>query len=76
MIVFIIRAKDGGYIKEVNRTLEGAGLTLYGHGEGTFADGSPFTLVSLREKMEQAAAVEVNYSSGDVLLLERHFVAG
>lgn len=76
MILFITRHQANGGIKEVNRTLEGAGRTLYGHGEGSFADGSPFTMESIRAKMEDSASIEIAYPNGEVLILERHFVAG
>lgn len=76
MIVFITRHRANGGIKEVNRTLEGAGRTLYGHGDGRFADGSPITMDSIRAKMEDGAFVEIVYPDGDVLIMERHFVAG
>lgn len=76
MIVYIIREKEGGRIEEVHRTLDGAGRTLYGHGDAVFADGAPFSMASIEQKMQRASTIEVNYGSGDVLLLERHFVAG
>lgn len=76
MIVFITRHLANGRIAEVNRTLEGAGQTLYGHGEGSFADGSPFTMETIRAKLEDNASLEIVYPGGDLLILERHFVAG
>lgn len=76
MIVFIIKHQATGCIGEVNRTLEGAGRTLYGHGEGRFADGLPFTMDTIRIKMEDSASIEIVYPDGVVLILERHFVAG
>lgn len=75
MVVFITKRLATCSIEEVNRTLEGAGRTLYGHGEGSFADGAPFTLEVIRAKMEDSASIEIVYSDGDVLILERHFVA-
>lgn len=76
MIVFITRHQANGHIEEVNRTLEGAGRTLYGHGEGSFADGSPFTMETIRAKMKDSASIEIIYPDGDVLILEKHFIAG
>lgn len=74
--VYIVKHQRDGRIEEVNRTLEGAGRTLYGHGEGSFADGLPFTMETIRAKMEDSAYIEIVYPDGDVLILERHFVAG
>ncbi|WP_426266923.1 hypothetical protein [Sphingomonas sp. LHG3443-2] len=76
MIVFITKHSATGQISEVNRTIEEAGRTLYGHGDGSFADGSPFTIETIRTKMEDSASIEIVYPDGDVLILERHFVAG
>lgn len=76
MIVFVTKRQATGFIEEVNRTLEGAGRTLYGHGEGSFADGAPFTMEAIRAKLEDNASIEIVYADGNVLILERHFVAG
>lgn len=75
MTVFIIRHLADGRVEEVTRTLEGAGRVLHGHGEGSFADGSPFHVGTIHAKMEVNASIQVIYTDGDVLILEKHFVA-
>ena len=76
MRVYIIKRKSDGKIESVPRHLHQAAKVLYGYGDASFADGTPFTELAIEEKMAKAASLEVNYADGTVLVLEHHAVEG
>lgn len=76
MHVYIIKRKSDGKIESVPRHLHQAAKVLYGYGEASFADGTPFTEQAIEDKMASAPSLEVQYDDGTVLVLEHHAVEG